>query len=297
MSAITDRNSILAAHAKWSPVASSFPDGPLSVPVQVVLGEGVDIAMLFNTHWNPTRKKQGANLPGFSGVAPQSDINENTGSDIYELVAAAGHANAVYHKMLGSSEASPMERAEFVLYEIKATLEFVFDDDEHTTADDQLEQLANQFSRPTSQDGMAVALEAYVELASEYRDKLTGLDSFDLKMLDEALVLAGALRMRSGEALIGETPSGMRQLLLDRNRLVALLQERTGRVRRAARYVFRAFPDVAKQFSSAYERNRRRDQRRRKTTEPEVPTDVATPAAPTESTAPAAPTATETAAQ
>jgi hypothetical protein len=47
---------------------------------------------------------------------------------------------------------------------------------------------------------MAAALEAYWKVASDYRDALTGVGGFDVALIDEALSLVGALRVRSGEA-------------------------------------------------------------------------------------------------
>ena len=49
-----------------------------------------------------------------------------------------------------------------------------------------------------------------------------------------------------------------------RNRLVTLLDQRVSRVRRAAWYVFRDHPEVVRQVTSAYERKRRVETKRRK---------------------------------
>lgn len=267
MSTINEKNAIQAAHDKWAPVAAKSPDASLTFPVRVILGEAVDLAALYTGYWDPSPDDNNEILPGFSGIAEKSEIHENTGTEIYEIVAAAAKANADYEKGAEGSSASPMVRAEFVLYELKSTLEFVFDDDEHTLADDQLDRLSNRFPRPTSHDEMAVALEAYTALADEHRADVTGIEGFDLSLLDEALVLAGKLRERSAEALVGDVTSGIRELIVRRNRLLTLLQDRMNRVRRAARYVFRAYPDIAQKFTSAYQRERRRDLRRRKATE------------------------------
>lgn len=268
MSAIIDKNVIDAAYEKWRPVAATVEESPLGAPAPVIFGEAVEVAMLFNAYWQPTVGSiEAAALPGFVDVAESSALHENLGSEIYEIQAAAGKANADYGKAVEGSKVSPMVRAEFVFHEIKATLEFLFDDDEHTVADDQLEKLANDHARPTSQDFMAVALEAYVALAEDYREELTTIKGFDLALLDEARALAGALRMRSGEALVGGVTSGASVLLVERNRLITLLQDRVARVRRAARYVFRAHPDIARKFASSYHRNRRQSLRKRKAAE------------------------------
>jgi hypothetical protein len=274
MSVIIDKNVTDAAYQKWSVLAVGVPEASFGAPAPVIFGEAVDVAMLFNAYWQPTTRTNGPPLPGFIGVAARSAITENTGGEIYELQAAAGKLHAEYAKAVQTPGGSPMVRAEFVLNEVRATLEFIFDDDEHTLVDDQLEKLASTHSAPTSQDTMAVALEAYVSLAEDHREELTGIQGFDVAMLDEARALAGALRTRSGQALIGDVTTGIADLLSERNRLVALLLDRVNRVRRAARYVFRDHPEVARKFTSAYQRSRRQSLRRRKAAEAQGATEV-----------------------
>ena len=74
-------------------------------------------------------------------------------------------------------------------------------------------------------------------------------------MIDEAFLLADQL---------GEVPSipnvrsdKARQLKETRDRLAGLLQIKIRLVRSAARFVFRDYPDVQRDFASAYGRHRR----------------------------------------
>jgi hypothetical protein len=170
-----------------------------------------------------------------------------------------------------------MDRAQLVLQEIKLTLEFVLDDDEYTLADEQLTKVNATYPNPTSQDVMSLALEAYAALASEHRDAITGVGGFSPALIDEAYALVGALRARSGEALIADKESGAARLLEQRNALATLLLDRLNRVRRASRYVFRAHPSIARKFTSSYDRARRRGHSRRKQeTQPQVAAPSAT---------------------
>jgi hypothetical protein len=125
---------------------------------------------------------------------------------------------------------------------------------------------------------MAAALDAYWKMARDHREALATLGVFNVALIDEALALAGTLRDRSGEALLQDDTSGVTRLLDERNRLLALLLDRVQRVRRAARYVFRAHPKIAKSFASGYERARRHTLRRRKADAPIPTTEVTTSA-------------------
>jgi hypothetical protein len=106
-------------------------------------------------------------------------------------------------------------------------------------------------------------LEAYAGLANAHRDRLSDLPGFDVSLIDEARNLAILLRNRSGQALLADLDSGISGILDERNRLLTLLVDRVAKVRRAARYVFRAHPDTARKFASGYERARRRASRRK----------------------------------
>jgi hypothetical protein len=75
-------------------------------------------------------------------------------------------------------------------------------------------------------------------------------------------LVVAEVRERSAARVLGRT-SEAGQLLVQRNRLAALLLQRMGRVRSAARYVFRNDENIIKQVTSAYQRRRRAAARRR----------------------------------
>jgi hypothetical protein len=160
--------------------------------------------------------------------------------------------------------AAPLDRADFVLGEIRHSLEFLFDDGKQDDADVQLENLRTAFSPSASQDAMALALEGYAALAGKYRDALVKLEGFDVTLLDEARTLAAALRQQSAAALTHANADTQREALALRNRLLTLLVDRVKRVRRAAAYVFRNQPDIVRKFTSAFERKQRSARRRAK---------------------------------
>lgn len=268
MSAIIDDDIINAAYQKWSPIAATATAAPLPAPVAVILGEAVEVGMIYTAYWKPHTLRDGKVLPSFSAIADKSALYEDLGKEIYELHISVAKLQADYVRAAEATNASPMDRAEYIVQEIRSTLEFLFDDDEHTVEDDQLAKVGTTYPNPASQDVMALALEAYAGLASEHRARLTDLPGFDLTLIQEARNLAITLRNRSGQALLADLDSGIKDLLDERNRLLTLLVERVSKVRRAARYVFRAHPDTARKFASGYERTRRRASRRKQATAP-----------------------------
>lgn len=126
------------------------------------------------------------------------------------------------------------------------------------------------FADSDFQDGMALALDGYAALAARYEAGLTRIDGFDVGLIEEARTLGVTLREQSAAALVRTTPDAQRQALALRNQLLTLLTERVRRVRRAAQYVFRNFPEVTRKFTSAYERRQRSARRRTKELEAEA---------------------------
>lgn len=248
-----------AALEKWTPVAERSEPAQFGVPLQVLLGEAIEVAAMLEHYWQPTAA-DGKPGVGFAGITKFSQLTEKTASEIRELRAAIGLAHSHYLLSVETVESAPMERAAFVLGELRATLEFVFDDGKEDEADEQLARLQQAFPDSGSHDAMALALEGYAELASAYRDRLAELQGFDLELMTEARVLATALRGRSAAMLTN--PAAQRQMLLLRNSLIGLLLERVRLVRRAAQYLFREQPEIQRRFTSAYERHQRAARRR-----------------------------------
>lgn len=246
-----------AVWQRWSEETSAAPAEPPRAALQLLLGEAAQMALLYQAHWEPVPQKTGAPLPGFRDLAGGSILHANSGYELLELVIAIAKVDALPARE--SVGGSPMLRAEEVLRRIRTTLEFVFDDAAHSSGDEQLEALAKSIGRPRSHDGMAVALETYAELAEEHRVKLAKVPVFDLALLDEALKLAGALRLRSGESNRARLDGGV----TTRNQLLAVLKDRVARIRRSARLLFQEHPEVARRFTSEHRRTVQREHRQR----------------------------------
>jgi hypothetical protein len=83
------------------------------------------------------------------------------------------------------------------------------------------------------------------------------LPEFDVAFIDESLAIAARLREQSAMKISHETRERQKELLTIRNRMITLLNERVTSARRAARFVFRHYPDVAHLAGSTYERRKR----------------------------------------
>jgi hypothetical protein len=258
-----------AAIAKWTPLAVDAEEARATAPLHVLLGEAVDVASMMTHYWEP-RVDKGRRIPGFAGVTSNQTVTPELATEIKELQLAVATAHSEYLVLVQSAADTPLDRADFVMSEIRSTLEFLFDDGKHDEADVQLENLRAAFADSASQDAMALALEGYSELAGRHRDALAKIDGFEITLIEEARQLAEALRQQSAAALIRTTPDAQRQALSLRNRLLMLLLERVKRVRRTAAYVFRNHPEIVRKFTSAYERRRRTAQKKASVETPET---------------------------
>ncbi|MBI5481229.1 MAG: hypothetical protein HY906_20390 [Deltaproteobacteria bacterium] len=248
----------------WDQAAWALPSDEFkaTVPLYVLLGEAVDIAAFGVKYWEPKKHaKTGKVLrPGLASAG--KNLPKRTVEEIRELQRAAQDAQSEY-LLLVDPQASPdlLPRARFVLGELTASLEWFFDDGVADEKDAQLERVASAHQGdPDTADALAGELVDYAALARSHRKELQGLGGFDAALIDEAPKLAVQLRERPPAPV---PPSAEEQRALAfRNRLLTLLQARIGRVRAAARFVFRNHPAIIREATSAYERRRRAAARR-----------------------------------
>lgn len=264
--------------ARWIDAANALPNDDFNagVPLHVFLGEAVDVAKFHAQYWEPEGKR-----PGLKSAVRANKKNpgvvrltKDTGAEILSLQAAASEASTAYRLATGASGDDPLPRARFVADELRAVLEWLFDDGVEDDNDEKLASLvAAHASDPNTADALASELDDYAALARLHRDEIDGLGGFDAKLVDEARSLAAALRDKPA------TPSAMsdaqRKALALRNRVLALLAQRVALVRGAARFVFRADAALIRQATSAYERRRRNVSRKAK-----PPAPAPAPAAP-----------------
>lgn len=242
------------------------------------MGEALDVVRFTQRYWDPAADANGKVIrPGLSAAVGNGRFHAGIAQELHELYEAAQDAQTEYHLSKQTQQSAPSERAAFVLAEIRATLEWCFDDGENTDADAQLESLAQEHNGAGSQDDVAAALMDYAALAERHQTHIDGLGGFGLEMIAEARSLAQALRERSAGPAAFDPRPGQQDLLQLRNRLATMLYDRMLQVRAAVRFVFRHHPKLVREVSSSYKRTQRAAQRRRKsTTEPIAPADPTT---------------------
>ena len=263
--------------ARWAERTVTLPEERSRVPIKVLLGEALDLARVIENNY-ATTEFGGKTRLGLDSIAGVHGVTPVTATEIRELQLAVSAAQADYLAVLEKADDTPIERSAEILDELRAALSFLLEDGRHPEGAAQLGQLRDQFSRETSHDGIAMALEAYGEIAQRHLRDLRSFGGFEPALVDESLQVARALRERSAERLTGEVAQRKRQTLALRDRLTAALLQRMTAARRAIRYVFRDEPEIVRQASSEYERRRRRERSE------SAPTDMGPPIAGTEAT-------------
>lgn len=249
----------LHAEARALPLAQAV----IGVPLHVLTGEAVDVAGFFKRYYEPelAPKTKVVLRPGLASVG-KDKLSPQAGKRIALLVDEVQAAQTAYQLAVDPPAGDEdVQRGRSVLSELTAALEFLFDDGVEDERDAQLARVRQANDDTSSTDALAGALAEYAGLAEAYRDELDGLGDFEVAMIDEARELAAAIRDRSAQ---GTSEAGKQSAaaLEWRNRLAGLLAQEVGRVRKAARFVFRHHPQIRREATSTYERRARAARRR-----------------------------------
>jgi len=241
-------------------------DFTLPQPVHVISGEAVDVARFAATYWAAKRDPRTGQviLPGLEMAGMRDKLPPTIAGEILQLRDAFEEANTKYLlTVTPKAEQSPMARARFVIGEIAAALQWLFDDGVSDEKDARLAKVMSAHANdPGTLDAVASQLADYGALAEAYRSDLEAIEAFDVGLIDEAKELAAKLRERAPGV---RRPNAEEGEALDlRNRVGTLLLRRMNVVRAAARWVFRHHPEVVREVTSAYERRRRSEARRAK---------------------------------
>lgn len=230
-----------------------------SLPVHVMLAEAADTVAFARGYWEPSTAEDGTvKRPGLQS----SRLKKKTINELLELVEAGQQAHTAHVLTLPTAKGDELERGRWLVSEISAALEYHADDGVEDAFDAQLAQvLAEHQNEPDTAAALAIELADYVALAEPLREALQGVGDFDVACLDEASALVSTIRARL--APTGTVPETTTAIEL-RNRILTLLQARVSEIRSAAKFVFRAHPDIARQATSAYGRRQRALQRRAK---------------------------------
>jgi hypothetical protein len=232
----------------------------LGVPLSVFLDEAVDCAKLSREHWQPVIRNGKVQLPGLkSAVKPKQTqrFDEHLADEILTLHELVQQAQTAFLLATTPTENAreKLRRADELLDQWTSALEWLFDDGVEDERDAQLAAVRSAHVDGGDRiDVKAAMLRDFGALAEKYVDELEGLLDFDRETLDEGRKLA--FELRSSIKVVSLSPEA-RAAQARRNNLLALLNDRVRTVRKAARLVFRRFPEIARKFTSAYQRRTR----------------------------------------
>jgi hypothetical protein len=225
--------------------------------VDVILGEAIDIAELIETHLHEQKFKS-KTIPGLLAFFSEKGLTANTATELRELQAAANTIGSRYSNLMEANEGTTLEDAQALIRDLRLRLSFALEDGEHPTGAAQLARLRDKETEERSQDGVALVLDNYRELAREHLAELSKIPDFNPAIVEEAVHTAQGLRQRSADALAGNTAREQQRLLALRNRLLAAITERLRESRRVIRYVFRDCPELVQKATSNYTRDSKR---------------------------------------
>ncbi|MDB4932133.1 MAG: hypothetical protein JWM10_4617 [Myxococcaceae bacterium] len=248
----------------WLTIAADAPTEPRwSVPWFVLMQEAAVASAFVEARWKRSRG-EGRNAPVILGLeSVATHLPATVAAEIRDLHGLAQREQQAF--LLRTRPATgddPRPRADHVLGEVTAALEFLFDDG----VEDERDARLGAVGRAHEDDGdshaaVASALEDYGALAGEYRSELDGLGGFDAALLDEIPGLAAALRSPPSGGATERSPAAT-EALHRRNRFGNLLHDRIARVRSAAQFVFRTRPEIVREVTSTYLRRKRAAARR-----------------------------------
>jgi hypothetical protein len=262
------------ARERWRSAAIALTPEQVtfSPSVRVLLDESPRAARFVERYWEPAVDPgTGAQMmPGLKSASRR--LERSVAGEIMELHGLTQEAHGLWLLASGGAGSDPFTRGWFVLGEIRATLEFLADEGAEGDLVAQLARVRNAHAQDgESREDLASALDDYATIARLHADEMHGVGDFDRAMIAEASNLAAALRTRPDAQL--EAAGEARQKIDLRNRYAALLFDRVSTVRSVARFVFRHHPAIAREATSAWERNRRAASRRKKKDEkPAEPT-------------------------
>lgn len=241
-----------------------------NIPLYGYLHEAGDVVQYLRAHQKGDKK---AGRPGLEDAG----LDDAFADEMLALVNECYTVCANYRMAVDpKADTAKLDRARFLASEIEAVLTFYLDDGVQDEDDTRLANVINaQKSAPDTADALALALVEWVAFARMHQKEIDGLGGFDAKLIDEAEKLSVELRMTPSAPV---TPA-IAAALAHRNRMLQLLDARVREVRAAAKFVFRAQPEMARGAISLYERKRRIDAKRaatrKKNRQPVAPAPVA----------------------
>lgn len=244
---------------RWTPDARALkPEDvkPSDQPIREKTFEADGAAGFLRKFWKP--QKDGA-VPGMETT--ESVVPLAVADEIESLVRAIRtvHNDGLFPTLQATEVPALEARGRWLSARLSNACELVLDDDVVEPADG---ALAAAKAR-AEDDTRATRIETLLSLAAvadEIKDRLATIKDFETAWIAEAREVAQKLSA-DGPAQPGRAADPTIDF---RNRLLVLLDRRVSRVRRAARYVYVDHPETVRLVTSAYERKKRLEAKRRK---------------------------------
>jgi hypothetical protein len=222
--------------------------------------EAVQVACALKRRWAPHGK-----VPGLRALP---DLSLSHADEILSVVRAVQEAQFLCYLEEASAplqdEEPPLVKARRLINALRVPLEYL-EKTLPTIAQAQVKKFKGLPEQKQEDNAsLSLLLRLYIEVASSAQQQLSTLgESFDLAQIGEAKQQLLALQ-RLAEDGPPQPPKQARGLYYQ---MLALLIEKVGEVRAAAGYLYRGQKAVLKEFTSAYERNRRRKSKQAKKTQ------------------------------
>jgi len=229
-------------------------DRRAAMTIEVALREALVVADFILRRWEPAVDDHGRPFPGLAGGGAL--FSRAVALEIRELHALASAEHRAAARGRRESLAALCARGAALVRELDAAAVYLRDVHQAAGVAEALRRVrAARAAAGESAEARAEGLDACARLLEAHRGALAGVAAFRAAALDEAAETAEALRERPAQ-------KAARRGDLLRDGYLALIAERVRQARAAARFVFRAHPEVVREATSAWERERRRKRKR-----------------------------------
>src|SRR5688572_19809786 len=152
----------------------------LHVPLYVVLGEAIDVARFCQHYWHPEidRRTHTVVRPGLE-LAGDALLPKTIAEEILTLHDLVQEAQTAY-LLTNTPKGEGIERAEHVLHELSAAIEWVCSDGTRGDKSAKLAAIVEAHRNDDeSEDALASRLADYVGLAAELKEELEAIGAFE----------------------------------------------------------------------------------------------------------------------
>ena len=238
----------IAAEAK----ATIYDDVEPGMPFSIFVAEAIDCALMVQKYWKSPNPDKYRPLSLYA-----YRLGETMAAEIVHLVDLAEVARDGAKMTTNAVDDRQLERARFVNRELRLAVEFDADDGVRNEKDDSVEALKRSHeTEPATIAALADSLGAYARHAKKYEASLAQSPDFDGALIEEGELLSDALRARR------KATGSSNDALESRDVYLQLLRNRLGKVRKVVRHAYRSTPEVIREATSAFHRERRRADRK-----------------------------------